>query len=25
VFLAESDKGLREVSFGKLDWSVAGK
>lgn len=25
VFLAESDKGLRTVSFGKLDWNAAGE
>lgn len=24
VFLADSDKGLRTVSFGKLDWNAAG-
>ncbi len=25
VFLAESDKGLRTVSFGKLEWNAAGE
>lgn len=25
VFLADSDQGLRSVSFGTLDWNVAGR